>query len=276
MAHYAIGDIQGCFVEFQYLLQKINFQHGKDTLWLAGDIVNRGPASLKVLEYVYQHQNSIQIVLGNHDLHLLAVAFAGASQKKGDTMTPILESVHANKLLDWLRHQPLLVHDNEHIMVHAGLYPTWDLATAQSFANEVENALQSRHFSTVLKEMYGNKPKKMKDDMTPIERIRFAINVMTRMRALEADHSLEFDYKKNLENMPGYLHAWFEDTLKVELEKDIIFGHWSALGLYQNHSKRIYGLDTGAVWNGHLTAMNLETKEIIQVPSSNGLPINAI
>ncbi len=276
MSHYAIGDVQGCFDELQALLSAIDFQKGKDTLWLAGDIVNRGPQSLPVLQFVYEHQDCVQMVLGNHDLHLLAVAHTDSKQKKGDTLSPILQANNSAILLDFLRQQPLLLQNNNTVMTHAGLYPTWQIDTAVDFAHEVEEALRHPRFISMLREMYGNKPRAMKHDLSPIERIRFAINVFTRMRALDLSHQLDFDYKKSLDDMPGQLHAWFEDTKRVDWAKDIIFGHWSALGLYLNHGKRVYGLDTGAVWAGHLTAMDLCSKDIYQVPSLNGVSLHSV
>ncbi len=265
MADYAIGDVQGCFDELMALLRKIDFQTGKDTVYFVGDVVNRGPKSLQTLEFIYQNQTSMQTVLGNHDLHLLAVAHTDATEKKGDTIAPILTAKNKTVLLDWLRTQPLLIHENNRVIVHAGLYPSWDLDTAKDFNGEIQAGLSGRNFITVLKEMYGNKPKSMKANMDAMETIRFGINSMTRMRTLDAQHNLDFDYKRGFDDMPAYLHAWFEDTLRQDLDVDIIFGHWSAIGLYANPDKRIYGLDTGAIWQGQLTAMDLDSKAVFQV-----------
>lgn len=273
MAYYAVGDVQGCFGELQNLLNRIDFNYGKDTLWLTGDIVNRGPQSLETLRFVKQHDTCMQTVLGNHDLHLMAVAFAGAKLKKNDTITPILEADDSASLLHWLRHQPMMVKRSSYLMVHAGLLPEWDANFALSLAGEVESAIQAADFRHVFLKMYGNKPDQWDNRLEGMDRLRMIMNVMTRMRVISPSGKLDFDFKSTYDRIPKNLMAWFDAKKRQYTDHTVIFGHWSALGLYQKRS--VIGLDTGALWGGELTAINLDTGEIVQEPSSGkGLPID--
>ena len=170
MAHYAIGDVQGCFDELEALLTKIGFNHGCDTLWLTGDIVNRGPKSLESLKFCMKHEDSVQIILGNHDLHLLAVLYGHGTMKKRDTIEPIVKHKHADKMRDWLRHQPLLVQKDSHLMVHAGLLPQWTAAQAAEFAREVEHSMRRSKHGEYFAEMYGNKPAAWSEDLRGADR----------------------------------------------------------------------------------------------------------
>ncbi|QEY26567.1 symmetrical bis(5'-nucleosyl)-tetraphosphatase [Neisseria zalophi] len=272
MAHYAIGDVQGCFQELTALLNKIDFNHGKDTLWLTGDIVNRGPQSLETLQFVMQHESSIRTILGNHDLHLLAVSYGYGEIKRGDTILPILEHPKSKKMLDWLQSQPLLIHGENHVLVHAGLLPQWDISQAESLAREVETVLQGndKKAKNYFSHMYGNKPRTWKSDLSGYDRLRMITNVFTRMRAITIDkNKLDYDFKAGLDKMPKDLCAWFEAPNRQHLSHTIVFGHWSALGYLNQY--QVISLDTGALWGGKLTAINLETNEITQVPSQSGL-----
>ncbi len=264
MSHYAIGDLQGCFDEFQDLLAHIGFSHGRDTLWLVGDVVNRGPKSLACLRYIKQHADSIQTVLGNHDLHLLAHAHGhGGRLKRQDTMVDILVAPDCQRLLDWLRQQPLMCHNERHILVHAGVWPEWHTAQAQQRADEVSAALR-RHPEQYFAHMYGNLPD-ADYAADEAERLRFATNAFTRMRALTADGRLDFDFKSTLSELPDTLHPWFRAPNRQPLAQQVVFGHWSALGLHrENHTA---GIDTGALWGGSLTALNLDSGEVFQVAS---------
>ncbi|MDO4433479.1 MAG: symmetrical bis(5'-nucleosyl)-tetraphosphatase [Alysiella sp.] len=265
MAHYAIGDLQGCFDELSALLAQIGFNHGSDTLWLVGDIVNRGPQSLACLQFVMQHESSVQMVLGNHDLHLLAVLYGFGKQKKQDTLSEIVLHPDMPQMRDWLRVQPLMCHTEQHVLVHAGLLPEWTVAQAQDLADEVAAVLSGSRPQDYFAQMYGNKPDKWSPKLKGADRLRFATNVFTRMRTLFADNSMDFDYKATLGQMPPALHAWFDSENRQNLSHMIVFGHWSALGFVQrNH---VLALDTGALWGGELTAVNLDTGERFRQPS---------
>ncbi len=263
MAHYAIGDVQGCCDELLKLLSKIAFNFGTDTLWLTGDLVNRGPKSLEVLRFAMKHDYCVQTVLGNHDLHLLAVAYAGARLKKGDTLDPILNAVDNKVMLEWLRHQPMFVAHNHYAMVHAGLLPDWDIDQAHDHAEQIEQILVSDRFEWLLQNMYGNKPKQEADISSELDRLRFSLNVMTRMRAITTQHELDFDFKGEIDDLPENLTPWFAAEHPAWADHKIVFGHWSALGLHVD--EHVIGLDTGAVWGRELTAISLPDGRITQV-----------
>ncbi|STZ76285.1 symmetrical bis(5'-nucleosyl)-tetraphosphatase [Bergeriella denitrificans] len=269
MAHYAIGDIQGCYDELAALLALLGFNHGKDTLWLTGDIVNRGPKSLQALQFAMQHPDSVQIVLGNHDLHLLAVGCGEASTKRSDTLGQILAHPDSGKMLEWLRHQPLMVRDGRHVMVHAGILPQWRIEQAQDLAQEVQAELRGGKYKKFFGKMYGNKPTAWHDALEGYERLRLITNVFTRMRALTYLNELDYDFKATLDKMPLYLRPWFRVPDRQNLSHTVIFGHWSSLG-YMNENN-IISLDTGALWGGQLTAVELNTREVTQVQSQSGL-----
>jgi bis(5'-nucleosyl)-tetraphosphatase (symmetrical) len=266
MATYAIGDIQGCYYAFQSLLERIGFDVKSDELWLVGDIVNRGSGSLEVLRWCFQHQEHLKIVLGNHDLHTIAVAHGIRPPNKSDTIQSILDAPDADDLLNWLRHQPLMVKNNQYMMVHAGLLPQWQAEAAFGYAKEVETALQSNNYMDFLCNMYGNSPNIWMDDLTGFDRLRVITNAMTRIRVCAADGALDFNFKGELPDVPEGYVAWFDWPDRASDSQPIIFGHWSALGLQQRNN--VFALDTGCLWGGALTAMCLETKQIIQVPSN--------
>lgn len=270
MAHYAIGDIQGCYDEFTTLLATIGFNHGTDTLWLTGDIVNRGPKSLEALQFAMRHESSVQTVLGNHDLHLLAVSYGFGRIRRGDTITPVLNHPESRKMLDWLRAQPLLVQNSSHVLVHAGLLPEWSVEQAAGLAREVEAQLQSANAREYFANMYGDRPRRWKNELKGHDRLRMITNVFTRMRAITAQkHKLDYEFKGSPEEIPEKLIPWFLADGRRHLSHTVVFGHWSALG-YLN-SNRIIALDTGALWGGQLTAINLSTGETSQVFSQSGL-----
>ncbi len=266
MATYAIGDIQGCDYAFQALLKRLNFNAKTDTLWLVGDIVNRGAGSLAVLRWCYQHRDSIRMVLGNHDLHAITVAHGIRKLNRSDTLQPIFDAEDGDTLLTWLRHQPLMIANDDYAMVHAGLLPQWTIDEALSYAKEVEAALQRDDYVTFLTNMYGNTPNRWHEDLTGYERLRVITNVMTRMRVCAPDGTLDFDFKGELLDVPDGLVPWFDLPIQSARKEMIVFGHWSALGLQQR--EHVYALDTGCLWGGKLTAVCLETKQIIQVPAS--------
>ena len=263
MATYAIGDIQGCYHAFQALLTRVQFNPKQDMLWLVGDIINRGAGSLQVLRWCYEHQNQLKVVLGNHDLHALAVAHAIKSAHRADTLQAILDAPDSDALLTWLRHQPLIVANDDYLMVHAGLLPQWHQHEALQYAREVEFALQSPHYTHFLTHMYGNTPNVWHDDLAGMERLRMITNVMTRMRVCTLQGELEFNFKGELQDVPAGYMPWFDVPNRQMQSVNIISGHGSALGLQQRGN--INALDTGCLWGGKLTAFCLETKAITQV-----------
>ncbi len=265
MATYAIGDIQGCYHAFQALLQRIAFDVKSDQLWLVGDLINRGGGSLEVLRWCYQHRDRIQTVLGNHDLHAIAVAHDIRKPSRSDTLQHILDAPDADVLLTWLRHQPLMVANEDYVMVHAGLLPQWEVNQALDYAQEVEAALRGNDYVDFLLNMYGNTPNIWREDLRGYDRLRVITNVMTRMRVCSIDGALDFSFKGELADVPKGLMPWFDLPHRVTQNQAIIVGHWSALGLYQ--SQNVYALDTGCLWGGKLTAMCLETKQVTQVAS---------
>jgi bis(5'-nucleosyl)-tetraphosphatase (symmetrical) len=259
MATYAIGDIQGCFSALEKLLLHIHFDSANDTLWLTGDLVNRGLESLETLRFVKSLGARHKIVLGNHDLHLLAVAYGMSEMRKSDTLESILSAPDRNELIDWLRHCPLLVHDDKtgYVMTHAGLAPVWTVQKAALLAREVEAVLQSDSPEAWFKQMYGNHPNQWDDQLQGAERLRCIVNYFTRMRFCHHDGSLELTYKGEINNKPQELIPWFEVTPRANAEAKIIFGHWASLA-GKTDAPNVYALDTGCVWGQCLTAMRLE------------------
>ena len=266
MATYAIGDIQGCYHAFQDLLARLNFNSNVDQLWLVGDIINRGSGSLEVLRWCYAHQDHIQIVLGNHDLHALVVAHGIRRANKRDTLQSIFEAKDSSDLLNWLRHQPLMFANEQYVMVHAGLMPQWHLKEALIYAKEVEHALQSDAYVDFLTHMYGNTPNVWQDKLAGYDRLRVITNSMTRMRACTAAGVMDFEFKGELKDMPAEYMPWFDVPTRKTSAARVVCGHWSALGLHQRDN--VYALDTGCLWGGMLTAMCSENIAITQVPSN--------
>lgn len=265
MAIYAIGDIQGCYHAFQALLVRIQFNAQTDQLWLVGDLINRGSGSLEVLRWCYANQKSLKVVLGNHDLHALVVAHGIVTAHKGDTLDELLAAEDGHVLLNWLRHQHLVYHEGDYLMVHAGLLPQWSAEQALGYAAEVESALQHENYLHFLQHMYGNQPDHWDEALTGIDRLRVITNAMTRLRICTVQGEMEFKFKGELQDIPGGYLPWFDVPERASQNTQVIFGHWSALGLQQR--KNVYALDTGCLWGGKLTAMNIHTKEITQVDS---------
>ncbi|GLR14114.1 bis(5'-nucleosyl)-tetraphosphatase, symmetrical [Chitinimonas prasina] len=265
MASYAIGDLQGCYQEFLDLLAEMAFQPDRDRLFLVGDLVNRGPDSLAVLRWVYQHRDCVDIVLGNHDLHLLAVQAGLARQKGRDTLAEVLAAPDAPLLLDWLRCQPLVRRCGGFLFVHAGLLPDWTAQQAVALSAEVEAVLASAGYKEFLGQMYGNQPSRWHEGLVGIDRLRLVVNVCTRMRLLTDTGALDLDFKGELDNAPAYLHAWFDAPDRQQQDVCIVSGHWSALGLMLRPD--VIALDTGCVWGGSLAGVRLEDRQVFQVPS---------
>jgi bis(5'-nucleosyl)-tetraphosphatase (symmetrical) len=258
MARFAIGDIQGCAAELRQLLKRISFKADRDQLWFVGDLVNRGPHSLEVLREVRALADNAVVVLGNHDLHLLALAFgARAALKSGDTLAEVLAAPDRDRLFDWLLQRPLAHFDAGHgdLLIHAGLVPQWHCAMALELAQEVEAVLR-KNPRTLLTRMYGDQPDRWSDELTGIARWRFIVNVLTRLRMCTGDGRVELKIKGRPEGPLWPLRPWFEVPRRRTADVRVIFGHWSALGFVNSHN--VLGLDTGCVWGGALTAVNLD------------------
>lgn len=255
MAIYAIGDIQGCYDELRRLLDVIRFDPAQDQLWLAGDLVNRGPHSLETLRFIKGLGESAISVLGNHDLHLIAtVASLGKAGKK-DTLGPILRAADCDELIDWLRHQRLFYYDDQFCMLHAGLPPQWDFQQTKTLAEEVETVIRSVDYQRFFRSMYGNKPAVWQDDLPKTEKLRFAVNCFTRLRYCTVDGELDFHQKGSPGSQGAHLLPWFAVPGRKSLDMRIIFGHWSTLGYYEGYN--VYSIDTGCLWGGQLTALKL-------------------
>lgn len=258
MAIYAIGDIQGCYDELRRLLDFVKFEPGPDQLWLAGDLVNRGPKSLETLRFVKDLGSAAITVLGNHDLHLIATVVSLGKSGKKDTLGAILRAPDCDELIDWLRHQHLFHHNDEFCMLHAGLPPQWDFALTRQMALEVEQAMQGSDYDRFFRGMYGNKPTVWSDDLPKSEKLRFAVNCFTRLRYCTVDGVLDFSQKGAPGTQPEHLLPWFAVPGRKSLDMHIIFGHWSTLGFYQDYN--CYAIDTGCLWGGQLTALRLDAE----------------
>lgn len=267
MAIYAVGDIQGCYAELLQLLEKISFDPAADKLWLVGDLVNRGPGSLQVLRLIKSMGDSAITVLGNHDLHLIAVANGIGKLHKGDTLDEILSAPDRDELLTWLRNQRLLHVEGEYVLVHAGLLPSWTVVQAAKLANEVEVALSGSAYVDFLANMYGNKPIAWANDLRDYERLRVITNALTRMRICTDRGKMEFAFKAEQQHIPRGYRPWFDVYGRASSEATVVFGHWSALGLMLKPNA--IALDTGCLWGGPLTAIRLDDREIIQVDCAN-------
>jgi len=266
MSIYAIGDIQGCYDPLMALLEKIRFNSDKDLLWFAGDLVNRGPKSLQVLRFVKDLGDNAVCVLGNHDLHLLAVAHGHRDAGRRDDFDEILQAGDFTALIDWLRHCPLLHYDREKdfTLVHAGLAPQWTLKQARHCAKEVQKVLRSEKIDEFLAHMYGDQPDLWSKDLQGWERLRFITNSFTRIRYCDADGREDFQHNREIGSQPKHLLPWFQLPDRKSGQSKIIFGHWASLGLHVE--KNIYALDSGCVWGGKLTAMRVcEQPAFVQV-----------
>ncbi|MCP8463059.1 symmetrical bis(5'-nucleosyl)-tetraphosphatase [Pseudomonas sp. ZM23] len=265
MATYAVGDLQGCLEPLKCLLAQVKFDPAQDTLWLVGDLVNRGPASLETLRYLYAIRNSLVCVLGNHDLHLIAVAYNAERLKKNDTLREIIEAPDGAQLVEWLRRMPLVHHDAERdvTLVHAGIPPQWSIEKALLRAAEVEKALRDdTQLPLFLDGMYGNEPAKWDKKLHGIERLRVITNYFTRMRFCTPDGRLDLKSKEGLDTAPPGYAPWFSYPERKAAGRRIVFGHWAALE-GQCDVPGLFALDTGCVWGGSMTLMNIDTLERI-------------
>jgi len=258
MAVHAIGDVQGCAVELDALLDKLDLAT-QDRLWFVGDLVNRGPDSLGVLRRVMALRDTATVVLGNHDLHLLAIARGTARFKTGDdSLRAVLDAPDRERLLDWLQSRPMLHHDAElaYTMVHAGLPPQWSLDTAQRCASEVEQQLRGERSGEFLAHMYGDQPDRWREDLAEPERLRFTVNCLTRLRVVDREGRLHLRFKGPLHALPAHLVPWFRARGRRTRDDRVVWGHWSALGYVAEEN--VLGLDTGCVWGGLLTAQRID------------------
>jgi bis(5'-nucleosyl)-tetraphosphatase (symmetrical) len=255
---FAIGDVQGCADELQALIERIGFSADRDQLWFVGDLVNRGPCSLATLRYVHALRDNVVVVLGNHDLHLLALAFGERVRvKEVDTLAEVLAAPDRERLLTWLIERPLAHFDAQRgdLLIHAGLIPQWSVADALSLAGEVE-AMLRRDPGTLFRHMYGDGPERWSEELAGWERLRFTVNALTRLRMCTADGRIDLKMKGPPPTGRGLVRPWFEHAGRRSRDARIIFGHWSALGYVDAYG--VIGLDTGCVWGGALTALDLE------------------
>ena len=265
MATYAIGDIQGCFEPLQRLLARVAFDPEIDRLWIVGDLVNRGPSSLRVLRWMVEHDRAVVAVLGNHDLHLLARHAGVVKASRDDTLDAILEAPDADALVAWLARRPLAHREADRLMVHAGLLPSWTPEIAVALAREVEEELRGPGCTEFLAALYRDKGRRFGTDLGRSERRLAAVGVLTRIRAVDADGQMVRRFKGPPEELePGQV-PWFRVPGRASAGVTLIFGHWAALGLCLE--ERVMALDTGCVWGGSLTAVRLEDRAVFSVPA---------
>jgi bis(5'-nucleosyl)-tetraphosphatase (symmetrical) len=262
VTRYAIGDVQGCNDELQALMARLRFSADRDQIHFVGDLVNRGPASLQVLRFVRSLGDNAVVVLGNHDLHLLAVAHGARRNKKTDTLDEVLGAPDRDELLEWLITRPLAHVDTRNdghtdLMVHAGVVPQWTVSTTVALAREVESALRDDP-SSVFDHMYGDEPDRWSDDLARKDKVRFTINVLTRLRVCTADGHVDLKWKGKPPAANSSYQPWFDAEHRASRDARVIFGHWSALGFVQRNG--VVGLDSGCVWGGSLTAFDLDSE----------------
>ena len=266
MSRHAIGDVQGCCDELRALLGRLGFSADRDRLWFVGFLVNRGPQSLEVLRYVRALGDNAIVVLGNHDLHLLAIAFGSRPARRSDTLDEILRAPDRDPLLEWLASRPLAHFEAGDLLVHAGVVPQWTVEMTLALAHEVESALRN-DARNLFDHMYGDEPDRWSDGLAGTDRLRFAINVLTRMRVCtdEGRINLRIKGKPPAANSPW--RPWFDIENRRTRDARVVFGHWSALGLVMR--KQVIGLDSGCVWGGALTAIDLDGD-----PAGAGAPVS--
>lgn len=272
MANYAIGDIQGCYKEFKLALKKVNFNLDEDYLWLVGDLINRGPDSLKLLKYIYKIKERTHIVLGNHDLHFLACFYGQRKLAKADTISKLMQSKKSLKYAKFLMEQPLIfkkeiVFKNKSkkvIMVHAGIPPNLSLENCFDLNKEFQIALK-KNPKRILKKIFNNPFSKFSKKMSKIDRIIFFANALTRIRACNDKGKIDFNFKGRINEIPKKLNAWFNfENSIISGNSQLIFGHWAAIK-GKTKKKDIFGLDTGCVWGDKLTIMRLEDNKRFQI-----------
>lgn len=263
MPTYAIGDLQGCRPKLTELLDKIRTTCPDPRLIFVGDLVNRGPNSLETLREVRALGDTTNVVLGNHDLHLLAVANGIRPQHRSDTLDDILAAPDRDELLDWLRYRPLAILENNHLMVHAGVLPQWTAEQTVALSREVEAVLQGPDWVDFLRQMYGNQPARWDDRLEGADRLRCIVNALTRIRFCDAEGTMDLTTSKGAEiELPGFMR-WFDVPGRKTEDVTVVFGHWSTLGLIMRPD--VISLDTGCLWGGKLSAVCLDDRSIVQV-----------
>ncbi len=255
-----MGDLQGCLQPLLCLLKRVNFNPEKDQLWAAGDIVNRGPQSLETLRYVKSLGTAFKMVLGNHDLHLLATARGIKPLNTKDTLSEILNATDREELLSWLQQQPLLLYEHGYVMVHAGIPPQWTLKTALTKAKIVESIIQSENADLFFNNMYGNFPCRWQESQTLEVQLRTITNYFTRMRFCDLQGNLELSVKEGADKAPEGFSPWYSHSKRKTANQKIIFGHWAALE-GNAEGENLFPLDTGCIWGGRLRLMNLTTRQ---------------
>lgn len=287
MSTYAIGDLQGCLDPFESLLDRFSFDPAHDRLWLVGDLVNRGPASLAVLRRLMGLGDAVRLVLGNHDLHLLAVAAGARKPGRLDTLDEVLAAPDLADLLEWIRHQPLAVRAGipdgatgrlvDTLMVHAGALPVWTADDVMARAAEVERALRADDWGDMLRRAFGNEPSAWDERLAGEDRLRFIINALTRLRFCTAEGRIDFDAKDApgvsggaFPAPPAGYQAWFDIPSRRTRDARVVVGHWSTLGVMVRDD--VVALDSGCVWGGTLTAIRLEDRSLFQVPCPTSQP----
>ena len=267
MSTYVVGDIQGCLKPLKCLLKEVDFNPKKDVLWSVGDVVNRGPRCLKTLRFLYKMRKSLVMVLGNHDLHLLAVAAGVRSPSRSDTLDKILKAPDRDKLLKWLIKRPLIHQEHGYTMVHAGIPPQWSAKQAMAYGKEVQRVLKSPDCVVFFKHMYGNEPAVWSAGLRGMERLRVITNYLTRMRFCDENGVLDLE-SKGPEPNPGppvqgskEVAPWFSHPGRKTASERILFGHWASIAGHTNSLNAI-GLDTGCVWGGSMSLFELETGQL--------------
>ena len=268
MSNYIIGDIQGCYREFIDLLDLIGFDTKNDKLWLTGDMINRGPDSLAVINFLMKHQDSVIAVLGNHELHFLAIANKIRLPSKNDSIEQILSSPNCDEIIRWLRTLPLIYysHDFNIAMVHAGIYPKWNLNEALAYGDKMHKLIESNNWVHVLSNMYGNDPANQEDIKSDEDNYRFILNVFTRMRYCSQEGELDLIINSPPGTQPAHLVPWYELSGINKASYRLFFGHWASLGIHTY--KNVTCMDSGCVWGRSLTGFCIETSQFYSVPES--------
>jgi bis(5'-nucleosyl)-tetraphosphatase (symmetrical) len=265
VATYAVGDIQGCYDQLRHLLDSVHFEPQRDELWAVGDLVNRGPNSSGVLRYLRSLGSAFRGILGNHDLHLLAVAAGTRSVRAGDTLDDVLQAPDRDELLSWLRSLPLAIFERGYLMVHAGVVPDWSVSDVLRHASSLQSVISGADAVAFYSHMYGNRPSRLAEAQQHWDRLRVITNVLTRIRFCSADGHLDLDAKGPPDQAPPGMRPWFEHEHRKTRRVPILFGHWAALSGRVSQPE-IFALDTGCAWGRQLTALRLEDHKRFSCP----------
>jgi len=263
MSDYIVGDVQGCVTSLKNLLTKINFSYDSDRLFFLGDVVNRGENNLETMKFILSHRDNFEMVLGNHDIHLIACHFDYKKIRKSDNFDDILDSNLREKIIEYLLNKPLALKLDQSILVHAGVPPIWSREDVLYYSDCIRSNMQSLNSQKFIDSIYSNKPNKFQDSLTMIEKLTYAINALTRMRFCSKHGKIDYKAKGNFNLNPKGYKAWFLHENEKLKNIDIFFGHWSTLKNF-NQPKR-YHLDTGCVWGNSLSAIRFEDKQIFSV-----------